>query len=268
MHRDRVHVLLGEPLDEPVGAALGPDEDERQPALRVAQLVDERGDLGLVRDAVEAVVDGADPLRGRLVLAPDGVGRVGGGDPADLAVERRGEQQRLAVVRRHPDDPVDDGLEAHVEHPVGLVEDEELDRVERDGAALDQVEQPARRGDEHVRAPGLLGLRVDADAAVDGGDAEVARLHDAGELVDDLGGELAGRGEDEGGRPGGVRVDEVGQRHAEGERLARARGGLDQHVAAVEHVGDDERLDRERTVEAAPRECAGDGLGHAEIGEG
>ena len=69
------------------------------------------------------------------------------------------------------DDPVDDGLEAHVEHPVGLVEDEELDRVERDGAALDQVEQPARRGDEHVRAPGLLGLGVDADAAVDGGDA-------------------------------------------------------------------------------------------------
>ena len=74
------------------------------------------------------------------------------------------------VAGRHPDDPVDDGLEAHVEHAVGLVEDEQLDLVERDGAAVDQVEQAAGRGDEHVRARRLLGLVVDADAAVDGGD--------------------------------------------------------------------------------------------------
>ena len=65
VHRDGVHVLRAELLDEPVGAALGAHEDEREPALRVAQLVHERGDLGLVRDAVEAVVDVADLLRAR-----------------------------------------------------------------------------------------------------------------------------------------------------------------------------------------------------------
>ena len=166
------------------------------------------------------------------------------------------------------DDPVDDGLEAHVEHPVGLVEDEQLDlrRARRRARSIRSSSRPGRR-DEHVRAPGLLGLVVDADAAVDGGDARPRACMTPAELVDDLRGELARRGEDEGGRPGAVRVDEVGQRHAEGERLARAGGGLDEHVVAVEHVGDDERLDRERRVEAALGERAGDGLGHAEIGE-
>ena len=43
------------------------------------------------------------------------------------------------------DDPVDGGLEAHVEHPVGLVEDEHLDLVER----------TARRSIRSSRRPGV-----------------------------------------------------------------------------------------------------------------
>ena len=116
--------------------------------------------------------------------------------------------------------------------------------------------------------PGLLGLVVDADAAVDGGDLQPAGVHDAGQLVDDLRGQLARRREHEGRRPGAVGVDDVGHRHAEGERLARAGGRLDEHVVAVEHVGDDHRLDGERRLDAALGQRAGHGLGHAEIGEG
>ena len=40
--------------------------------------------------------------------------------------------------------------EAHVEHPVGLVEDEDLDRAEVDGALADVVEQSAGRGDDDL----------------------------------------------------------------------------------------------------------------------
>ena len=50
------------------------------------------------------------------------------------------------------DDPVDGGLEAHVEHPVGLVEDEDVDLLERDAPRVDQVLEPARGGDEDVGA--------------------------------------------------------------------------------------------------------------------
>ena len=92
------------------------------------------------------------------------------GDAAGFAVERRGEEQRLAVVRRHLHDAVDRRLEAHVEHAVGLVEDEDLDVLEREGAALDEVFQAARGRDDDVRAGGLAGLLLEADAAVDGDD--------------------------------------------------------------------------------------------------
>ena len=42
--------------------------------------------------------------------------------------------------------------EAEIEHPVGFVEDEDLDLDETVGAAVHQVEQPARRGDQNVDA--------------------------------------------------------------------------------------------------------------------
>ena len=122
--------------------------------------------------------------------------RVGGGELSGRALERRREEQRLALGGGLGDDPVDGGLEAHVEHPVGLVEDEDPHVLAMQGAALDQVLETARGGDDDVGAGGALGLRAEADAAVDGGDRGAGRQHRL-ELVDDLARELAGRGEDE-----------------------------------------------------------------------
>ena len=125
-----------------------------------------------------------------------GVARVGGGDLPGRALERGREEERLALARGLGDDPVDRGAKAHVEHAVGLVEDEDLDLLQRDDAALDQVLEPAGGGDEHVGAAGGGDLRAEADAAVDGRDAQSAGLGERGELIDDLAGELAGRGQD------------------------------------------------------------------------
>ena len=164
------------------------------------------------------------------------------------------------------DDPVDGRAEAHVEHPVGLVEDEELEVVEAHDAARHQVLEAAGRGDEDVGALARLDLLLEADAAVDGRDLEPL---DAGErlgLLDDLGGELAGRREHERGGAA-ARLDALDHRDRERERLARARGGLGEHVAAVEHVADDEPLDGEGLGDAALGEGRDNRARHADIGE-
>ena len=139
--------------------------------------------------------------------------------------------------------------------------------LERDRAALDQVLEPAGRGDDDVGALRRGALRAEADAAVDGGDAQSAGLGDRGQLVDDLACQLAGRGEDERREVLRSGLDPVDQRHAEGERLAGAGRGLDQQVVTGERVADDHLLDGEGLVDAALRKRAHDVLGYAEIGE-
>ena len=66
-----------------------------------------------------------------------------------------------------------DGVdEAHVEHLVGFVEDEDFDLGQRQRAALDEIEQAARRGDEDVDAAAQdLDLLAMRHAAEDDGDA-------------------------------------------------------------------------------------------------
>ena len=97
------------------------------------------------------------------------------------------------------------GDEAHVEHPVGLVQDEDLDLAEvavrwptwsssRPGVAT-RISTPA----------GAPDLRVDRDAAEDDRRAEGRGARDAGHLGD-LHRQLARRGEDEG--PDGWRAGE------------------------------------------------------------
>ena len=63
-----------------------------------------------------------------------------------------GEEHRLAALGQLGDDPPDVGQEAHVEHAVGLVEDEQLHLVEVDDALRHQVDEPPRAGDDSLGA--------------------------------------------------------------------------------------------------------------------
>jgi hypothetical protein len=266
VHGDRVDAGAAEPLDQPVGAALGADEDEREVAV-VAERLDERVELVVVRDGLEAVLDRVDPLLVRRVGVLSRVLGVGLGDAAGLTLEGGREEQRLPVLRAQVHDPVDGRLEAHVEHPVGLVEDQDLDVAQVEGAAVEEVLEPAGRRDDDLRAGGVLGLLLDADAAVDGGDLERTSVRHRPDLLDDLRDQLAGRRQDQRRGTAVGRLDLVDHRHAEGERLAGTGRGLREHVATGEHVSDDELLDREGLGDAALGERAANSARYAEVGE-
>src|SRR5919199_764153 len=133
---------------------------------------------------------------------------------------------------------------------------------------VEQVLQAPGRRDQELGAARGAGLLLEADAAVDRGDPQPSGACDRARLVHDLGGELAGRREDERARPAAARCDPLDDRDREGERLAGAGRRLGEDVAAGEDVGDDEPLDGERLGDVAPGGRAPDGGGHAEIGEG
>src|SRR5207247_8687132 len=92
-------------------------------------------------------------------LEPSGVPRVGAGELPDLAVEGRREEHRLALLRKPADQSVDLRLEAHVEHAVRLVENEDSDAVERNEPALDEHLEEYGRRDGDVREAGPLRQR-------------------------------------------------------------------------------------------------------------
>jgi hypothetical protein len=96
---------------------------------------------------------------------------------------------------------------------------------------------------------------------------KVAGPGDTVELVDDLAGELAGRRQDQGGGALGALLDQVDQRDAEGERLARSGRGLDQQVVTGERVADHQLLDGERLGDVALGERAHHGFRNAEVGK-
>ncbi|MGY3410177.1 hypothetical protein ACVWZV_006290 [Bradyrhizobium sp. GM5.1] len=76
----------------------------------------------------------------------------GFGDAPDLRRHGRGEEQGLPRERDELADALDVGNEAHVQHAVGFVDDEQLDAGEQQAAALRVVEQAAGSGDQHVDA--------------------------------------------------------------------------------------------------------------------
>ena len=188
-------------------------------------------------------------------------------EPADLAVERGREEHRLAVARQPADDLVDLRLEAHVQHPVCLVEHEDAHGVEDDEPALDQVVEPARSRDENVRAADPLGLCGEWNTSVGDCDVNPVAARDRLDLLRHLGAELAGRDEDERAGSPGAGLEALDDRRREGECLAGARRRLREDVTAGEGVRQDACLDREGDVDVTRGEVLRDARRHAELVE-
>ena len=176
------------------------------------------------------------------------------GEAGDFRRHGRREEQRLARERHQLADALDVRDEAHVEHPVGFVDDQDLDRVQEQAAALGEIEQASGGRDDDVGAARDLGLLIAERDAADQ-ERKVQLVVDAvfAERLFDLGGELARRLQNEGARHAGASaaaLEHRQHRQGEGGGLAGAGLGDAQDVAALQGVGNGLFLDRRRRVVA------------------
>ncbi len=160
----------------------------------------------------------------------------------------------MAGERHKHEDPLDIGDEAHVEHPVGLVDDHDLHAGEQQLAALEMVEQPARCGDQHVNAAvDELILFLEADAA---DQQRLGQLHMLGvgvKVFGHLGGEFAGGAQHQAARhprAGAATGEQGDHRQNEAGGLAGAGLGDAEHVAAFERGWNRALLNRGRGLVA------------------
>ena len=230
--------------------------------------------LGGGVDELDALVDPLDGRRLRRDLDADRVLEEALGEAGDLGRHGGGEERRLPARMQARDDLPDRLDEAHVEHPVGLVEHDEAGLVEHDRAVVHQVGEPARRRDDDVDAAGEgADLGAPRHAAEDEEGGKPGAAGHRPEACLDLDREFAGRREDQ--RPAGLgrhapgHVEELVQdRQREGRGLAGAGLGDAEDVAAGELRRDRLGLDRRRRVEAGPGEAVEERLGEAEVREG
>ena len=159
------------------------------------------------------------------------------------------EQQRLAFGGDGIDDFADLRPKAHVEHAVGLVEDELLNVAEPRRALAHEVEQAPRRRDDDVGAgPELLDLRAVSDAAEQHDGAVVRAAGDGRAGIGDLLRKLARRRHDDHERTfvvGSIPQLVQGGKGKCGRLAGAGLGGCDE-VAPFEHDGDGLLLNRGR----------------------
>ena len=200
-----------------------------------------------------------------------GIVQEGFGDAADFRRHRRGEEQRLPRERDQLADALDVGNEAHVQHAVGFVDDQQFDAGEQQPAAFGVIEQPARRRDQHVDAARQLGVLVaERDAADQQRDVELLAGAVFVELLLDLGGEFAGRLEDQGAGhsgPGAALFQHGEHRQDEGRGLAGAGLGDAENVSAGQNMGNRLFLNGGRGGVTGGRDGGEHLVGQAEMGK-
>ena len=233
------HATILQRLGDAVGAALGAREDDDSLERAVRQeMAEQRALVGGVHE-VDALVDPVDRAALRRDLDLLRILQDLRRELGDVARHGRREEQRLAVLGDRAGDTTDVTNEAHVEHAVGFVEDEEGHAAELHVTAVDQVEQTARRGDEDIDAARQgLDLTAVAQAADDRGELEAEAATVGVEAARNLDRQLAGRRQHEGARAlrlgAFLRLRKMLQhRQSEGGRLAGAGLGDAQHVATL-----------------------------------
>ena len=241
---------LFEPSGDPVGTVLHAGKDQHHLHGRIQQELLEQGGLEMAGYFVHRLGHrlggiGAssdfDRLWGLLELA---------GHRLDLSRQRRRKEQGLASFGQLSHDIPDGGQEAHVQHAVGLVEDQVLDTGEVAIAPGHEVQQAARRGDDDVGTPSeRLDLRFFADSAKDRGHAEGQKLGVIPHIFVDLDHQFPSGCEDECAdmARAGVSGRQTGQER-QCERCSLAGSGLGDanEILAGEDDGNGRGLNRRR----------------------
>ncbi len=263
---------LGEVVGDLLRGPLRAGEDHGQsPVLRLEHLGHEFGLVERVR-AVDELRGPFVDRSGLVVLGPD-VGRLteeGPREREDRAGHRGREQHRLPLLGHHPQDALDVGQEAQVEHLVGLVEHECGDLAEHQVALFGEVQEPARCANDHVDAVAQrLDLRLVGASAVDGRDAHAEVLARVLEVLADLHAQLTRGHHDEclRGAVAGQR-EPLQQRHAEAEGLARSGAGLADDVVAGQGERERQGLNVEGPLDPRGVQRPDDLRVDAELGEG
>ncbi len=270
--RRSMHAAAGQLHRQPVGAVLGPHEDQRASGAR-GELGDDR-DLVLGAKREHPVLHRVDVRRRRRDRVQRRVLEVGAHELVDASVERCREQHPLPVGRGLVEDGRDRGQEAEVSHVVGFVDHRNLDTRQHQAAPLEQVDQSAGRRDDKVDAPvQRVDLLAIGRTAEDATQLQAERLTEGTQCVGDLHREFASRNEHEGARrlrhahrPRGREASQ--HRQAEGHGLAAAGLCAAENVSTGQGVGDRVRLDRERLFDAALAQRHHEGLRQAEFGKG
>ena len=145
--------------------------------------------------------------------------------------------------------------EAHVEHAIGFIENEDFESLEVDGTLLVEIQKATRGGDEDVDATAdFIDLRVGTDSAENNGGSELEVLAVGRDAFGDLCGELARGSEHKGA--GFAIACRFSARKAM-QKWEREAGGFSgsglgrcHDIAAGHDCGDGLGLDRSRGVVA------------------
>ena len=185
--------------------------------------------------------------------APDAC-RHGGGEQGDLPFFGQLGQDPFHIVDK-----------AHIEHLVGLIQDQAADIFHLQALAADMVHDPPRGADDNLRpALELAELGGVILTAEDGHGLQALHMGAIGlEGLGDLQGKLPGGGQNQDLRLFEPEVEVGQQRQGKGRRLAGAGLGLSDHITARQNMGNHFHLDRGRSF--VPGVIQGLHKGFAEI---
>jgi len=178
----------------PVGAVFGPTENQH---LIVIGAPEQFFEQFLLLSDIHRIERMCDSFGRRTSLANLDALRIAQCPSAKLfnfRRDRRGKQQGLTAARAALDDLAHIGQKPHIQHPVGLIQNQNFDLIEADHAPMHLIEEPAWGRNQHIHTlPQTPILLTVACPTKDHGGAQVGKARIVAERRLHLRGEFARR---------------------------------------------------------------------------
>ncbi len=226
-----------------VGTVLGAAEDDRALVIDCGEQREEEVKLAAWIHHVNAMLHDGSHRAGYSDLDTHGIPEGKVGELCDFRREGGREKEGLSVLGNLRNDAAHGRQETDIEHAVDLVEDEDFDVVEADGALLEVVFQTAGGGDKNIETllEGCALVSV-TNAAINTANLEVGETAEVAHGGFHLHGEFTGRLKDEAAKAA-VRAELLERGQREGGGFSCAGLGRGDEVAALQGRRNGAKLD-------------------------
>jgi len=167
-------------------------------------------------------------------------------DLTDHQLKHHKTENNLTITKNLNNDPINNRLEAHIKHPINLIDDQNLDPIKNKDTTIEQILKPTKHNNNNINTYSTLNLLLKTNSTINKNNQQNTNNHDHPQLVDNLHRKLPNQNKHKHHRAPHINLDQINKQDTKNEHLTQTNQQLNKNIITTKNINNHKLLNNKR----------------------